>query len=41
MKKEIVDVSSAIAEKMLEREVNEEDHRAMIDSFIEQIGDES
>ena len=41
MKKEIVDVSSAIAEKMLEREVNEEDHRVMIDSFIEQIGDES
>ena len=41
MKKEIVDVSSAIAEKMLEREVNEDDHRAMIDSFIEQIGEKS
>ena len=41
MKREIVDVSAAIAEKMLEREVNEEDHRAMIDSFIEQIGDQA
>ena len=39
IKREIVDVSSAIAEKMLEREVNENDHRALIDSFIEQIGD--
>ena len=39
IKREIVDVSSAIAEKMLEREVNEDDHRALIDSFIEQIGD--
>ena len=41
MKREIVDVSSAIAEKMLEREVKEEDHRAMINSFIDQIGEES
>ena len=41
MKREIVGVSAAIAEKMLEREVKEEDHRAMIDSFIEQIGEES
>ena len=39
IKREIVDVSSAIAEKMLEREVNENDHRALIDSFIEKIGD--
>ena len=39
IKREIVDVSSAIAEKMLEREVNEDDHRALIDSFIEKIGD--
>ncbi len=41
MKREIVGVSAAIAEKMLEREVKEEDHRAMIHSFIEQIGEES
>lgn len=39
MKREIVEVSAAIAEKMLEREVNENDHRAMIDDFIEKIGD--
>ena len=37
IKREIVDVSAAIAEKMLEREVNTEDHRAMIDSFINNI----
>ena len=37
IKREIVDVSAAIAEKMLEREVNTEDHRAMIDSFINSI----
>jgi F-type H+-transporting ATPase subunit b len=39
IKREIVDVSAAIAEKMLEREVNEQDHRALIDSFIEKIGE--
>lgn len=41
MKREIVDVSAAIAEKMLEREIRVEDHRVMIDSFIEQIGEEA
>lgn len=40
IKREIVDVSAALAEKMLEREVKVEDHRAMIDSFIDTIGDE-
>jgi F0F1-type ATP synthase membrane subunit b/b' len=35
-----VDVSAALAEKMLEREVNENDHRALIDSFIDKIGEE-
>lgn len=40
IKREIVDLSTAIAEKMLEREVNEHDHRAMIDDFIEKIGDD-
>lgn len=34
IKQEIVEVSSAIAEKMLEREIKTDDHRAMIDSFI-------
>lgn len=39
IKREIVEVSAAIAEKMLEREVDTKDHRAMIDSFINEIGD--
>lgn len=39
IKHEIVEVSSALSEKMLEREINTEDHRALIDSFIEDIGD--
>lgn len=39
IKMEIVTVSSALAEKMLEREINENDHRVLIDSFIEKIGD--
>lgn len=39
IKREIVDVSAALTEKILEREINTQDHRAMIDSFIEEIGD--
>ncbi|MBR0442992.1 MAG: F0F1 ATP synthase subunit B [Clostridia bacterium] len=39
IKREIVGVSTAIAEKMLEREVNEKDHRALIDEFIDKIGE--
>lgn len=39
IKREIVDISAAIAEKMLEREVDTRDHRAMIDSFIGQLGE--
>lgn len=41
IKQEIVEVSSALSEKMLEREINTEDHRALIDSFIEDIGDDN
>ena len=41
IKREIVDVSAALAEKMLEREVNADDHRALIDSFIDKIGEEA
>lgn len=41
IKREIVDISSAIAEKMLEREIKTEDHRALIDSFIDKIGEEN
>lgn len=40
IKREIVEVSGALTEKMLEREINTEDHRALIDSFIEEIGDD-
>ena len=39
MKREIVEVSGILAEKMLEREIHAEDHRRLIDSFIDQIGD--
>lgn len=39
IKREIVDVSSALAEKMLEREIDTKDHRALIDSFISGVGE--
>ncbi|MBR5235957.1 MAG: F0F1 ATP synthase subunit B [Clostridia bacterium] len=39
IKREIVEVSGALTEKMLEREVNTKDHRNLIDSFIEKLGD--
>ncbi len=39
IKREIVEVSSALSEKLLEREINTEDHKKLIDSFIEDIGD--
>ena len=41
IKQEIVEVSGVLAQKLLEREVNPQDHRALIDSFIEEIGDEN
>ena len=39
IKREIVEVSGALTEKMLEREINTDDHRSLIESFIEKIGD--
>jgi len=39
IKREIVYVSAALTEKMLDREINTQDHRALIDSFIDKIGD--
>ena len=39
IKNEIVDVSAALTEKMLGREINEQDHRTLIDSFIGKLGD--
>lgn len=39
IKKEIADVSALLSEKLLEREINTDDHRKLIDSFINNIGD--
>ena len=39
IKREIADVSALLTEKMLEREINADDHREFIDSFIEGIGE--
>lgn len=40
IKNEIVDVSARLTEKLLEREINEDDHRALIDSFIDGVDGE-
>lgn len=40
IKDEIVDVSLTLTEKLLEREINEKDHDNLIDSFIDEIGEE-
>ena len=40
IKAQIVDVSVLLSEKLIEREIKEEDHHNLIDSFISQIGDE-
>ncbi len=40
IRKEIVDVSLALSEKILEREVNRDDHSALIDEFISGIGED-
>ena len=39
IKHQIADVSTLVAEKMLEREIDSDDQRKFIDSFIEGIGD--
>lgn len=39
IKREIVGVGTAVAEKMLSREIDGNDHRALIDEFIDKIGD--
>ncbi|MCD7740868.1 MAG: F0F1 ATP synthase subunit B [Ruminococcus sp.] len=41
IKQEIVDVSAMLSEKMLGRELNREDHREMIDSFIEELSEDN
>ena len=40
IKQEIVGVSAAISEQIIGREINMEDHRDLIDSFIDNMGDE-
>lgn len=37
MKREIADVSTQLTGKLLQREINEEDHRALIDSFLQEM----
>lgn len=39
MKKEIADLSTALAEKMLEREIDPKDHDRLIQSFLEDLDD--
>lgn len=41
IKEEIVKVGTLIAGKMLEREISEDDHKELIDSFIEEIGEDN
>ena len=39
IKREIVEVSSLLTSKLLEREMSADDHRHFVESFIESIGD--
>ena len=41
IKDEIVSVSAKLSEKLLEREIKTEDHKTLIDRFIDGIGDEN
>ena len=41
VKREIIEVSGALTERMLEREINTEDHRNLIETFLEKIGDDN
>lgn len=39
IRREIIDLSSVLTKKMLKREIKEEDHREMIDEFLQDIGE--
>lgn len=39
IRREIIDVSTVLTEKVLQREISENDHKNFIDSFIDNIGD--
>ncbi len=41
IKKEIADVSAALAEKLLEREIRQEDHKSLIDDFLNKVGEDN
>ena len=41
IKREIIEVSTALTVKVLNREISAEDHKQMIDSFIEGLGEEN
>lgn len=41
IKSDIVDISVSLSEKLLSREINADDHKAFIDSFIEEIGEDN
>lgn len=40
IRQEIADVSAALAEKLLGREMTQADHRGMIDSFLNEMGEQ-
>lgn len=39
MKRELVDLSTQLAEKMLQREIRQQDHHDIIQAFVDQIGE--
>lgn len=39
IRRDITDVSAAMTEQLLQREMNENDHRKMIDEFLKGVGD--
>ncbi len=41
IRQEIADVSAQLTGKLLEREINADDHRALIDSFLQEIGNDN
>ena len=41
IKQELVGLSSALTSKLLSREINAEDHKELIDEFLDEIGDAS
>lgn len=40
IRREITDVSAALTEKLLQREMNTGDHRGLIDDFLKRVGEE-